>query len=224
MESVLHSTNIITHIVAGTFALIIGFIILIKKKGTLTHKRIGRWFLISMILVVLTGAVGVIIFNRNLFLLVLTTLVGYNTYSGIRIIRTKTNEPKMVDFSAMIFAVVTTLYFLYYLKTIGFYWNPVIIYSTVGYLFMVIAYDLLRYLIPISNYGNLWLYEHTCKMISALGGLLSAFVGTILPDYKPYSQFLPSAIMTIVMIIFVIMTRQKLKKNSKFMVRGGRNQ
>ncbi len=211
----LHSANIITHITTGIFALIIGFVILVKKKGTVVHQKLGRWFVYAVVLVISSGTTGVLIFKRNLFLLVITILVGYNTYSGIRNIKTKTNEFSAIDLLIMIIAIFITFYFIYHLNVIGFYWNPIIIYATVGYLFSVIAYDLFRYCIPKSKYGNLWLYEHSCKMISALGGLLSAFVGTVLPDYKPYSQFLPSILMTVVMIGFLINIKQKLKNKQK---------
>ncbi len=212
MEAILHSANIITHVTTGIFALIIGLIILVKKKGTVAHQKLGIWFVYAVVLIVSTGIIGVFIFKRNLFLLVITMLVGYNTYSGIRVIQTKTNDFSVRDILMMAGAVFITFYFLYYLNVVGFYWNPVIIYTTVGYLFFVIAYDLFRYCIPKSKYGDLWLYEHSCKMISALGGLLSAFTGTVLPDYKPYSQFLPSILMTVVMIVFLISIKHTIKK------------
>jgi hypothetical protein len=100
----------------------------------------------------------------------------------------------------MLFAV---LFFLYYFKTIGMIWAPVIIYSTVGTLLSVIAYDFIRYLIPVSTYGNLWFYEHIYKMIGAFTALLAAFSGTVFPSYKPYSQVLPSVIGVLLQIGFI---------------------
>ncbi|SHK39262.1 DUF2306 domain-containing protein [Chryseobacterium polytrichastri] len=213
MDTLFHTVSIIIHVFCGILALLIGFTLLVKKKGTLFHKKAGLWFAVLMVFIFITGVAGVIIFKRNMFLLVITVLAGYNTYSGIRIVRIKSNVRYWKDIFAMIAAVITTVYFLFYLHSIGFYWDPVIIYSTVGYLFLVILYDISRYFIPKSRYGNLWIYEHSCKMISALSGLLSAFIGTILPHYKPYSQIMPSLLMTLVMIFFVIklftMHRQK---------------
>jgi hypothetical protein len=222
MDTIFHSANIIIHIIAGSAALILGFIILFKPKGTLWHKKAGKIFTCFLILIVITGILGVIVFKRNLFLLVITILAGYNTYSGFRIVRQKSNKFYWPDIFVMIVSVTITLYFLYYLKSIGFYWNPVVISSTVGYLFMVITYDLFRYFIPKSKYGNLWIYEHIAKMMSALGGLFSAFIGTILPNYKPYSQILPSLLMTLLTIFFVIKiilnNRKKLKtKDESFL-------
>jgi uncharacterized membrane protein len=214
MDAYFHSANIIIHVICGTLALLTGFLLLLKRKGTLFHRKAGLLFIFFMILIVVTGIIGVIVFQRNLFLLVITVLAGYNTYSGFRIVKMKSNIFYLKDLLVMTAAVLITLFFLYYLKSIGFYWDPVVIYSTVGYLFLVIFYDGCRYLIPKSRYGNLWMYEHSCKMISALSGLLSAFIGTILPNYKPYSQILPSLLMTFVMVFFIVKiyrTNRKIK-------------
>ncbi|UHO39950.1 hypothetical protein H5J24_07990 [Chryseobacterium capnotolerans] len=114
-------------------------------------------------------------------------MAAYNTYSDFRILKEKSNRFYIKDIVAMLGALAIALVFMYYLKFIGFLWNPVVIYSGVGYLLLVISYDVFRYCIPRSRYGNLWRYEHSSKMISTMGVLLSAFVGTLLPDYKPYS-------------------------------------
>lgn len=90
-------------------------------------------------------------------------------------------------------------------------WSPVIIYSTVGYLLLMIAYDLGRYLIPTKMYGRLWIYEHILKMVSAFTGLLSAFSGTVFPQYQPYSQFIPSILGTLAAICFMIAVSNRKK-------------
>lgn len=210
----LHLSNIIVHVISGTLALITGFLILFKTKGTRLHIRLGYFFCCCMIVVVTTGACGVIIFKRNLFLLLITVLAAYNTYSGFRILKEKSNRFYFKDLLIMLGALSMALAFMYYLKFIGFYWNPVIIYSGLGYLLAVVSYDIFRYFIPVSRYGNLWRYEHSSKMISAMGALLSAFTGTLLPDYKPYSQILPSLLMTLLMIFFNIKIYLRLKKKA----------
>ncbi|MCS4304762.1 MULTISPECIES: hypothetical protein [unclassified Chryseobacterium] len=212
MDTPLHLSNIIVHVISGTIALIIGFLILLKTKGTSLHVKLGYFFVYCMIVVVTTGAFGVIVFKRNLFLLLITILAAYNTYSGFRILKEKSNRFYLKDLLAMLGALAIALVFVHYLKFIGFYWNPVVIYSGVGYLLLVVSYDVFRYCIPRARYGNLWRYEHSSKMISAMGALLSAFIGTLLPDYKPYSQILPSLLMTLIMIFFNIKIYFRLKK------------
>jgi uncharacterized membrane protein len=200
----LHTANIVTHVAAGSLALLCGVVALLTPKGGRRHRQAGRIFLYLLAVVVMTGLFGVFIFKRNAFLLVITLLSGYLGYSGFRIIKLKNNRPHVADIAAAIITLVAALYFLYYLSRIGMMWSPVVIYSTVGYLFVVIAYDLARYLIPARYYRNGWLYEHIVKMVSAFSGLLSAFSGTVFPQFQPYSQILPSVLGTAVYIGFMI--------------------
>ncbi|VAW13507.1 hypothetical protein MNBD_BACTEROID03-2022 [hydrothermal vent metagenome] len=126
-----------------------------------------------MAIVVITGLFGVIIFDVNSFLLVLTLLSGYNGYSGFRVLHNKSNTPKILD--------------------------------------IIIAYDLVRYAIPIKKHTNLWLYEHIYKMIAAFTALLAAATGTIYPDHKPYRQFLPSVFGTLLALGFILYFYRKSK-------------
>ena len=217
MESLtlVHKINIAIHVAAGSFALIIGLIAIIASKGKKLHRLTGRLFLILMSVVIITGLIGVFVFGRNTFLLVITVLSGYMAFSGYRVIKAKSNIPKFTDIFVCLLSLVTVLYFLYYFKSIGMIWSPVIVYSTVGYLFLMIIYDLGRYLIPARKYANLWIYEHIVKMVGAFGGLLSAFSGTVFPQYQPYSQFMPSILCTLIEIGFIIAVYNR-KKHANF--------
>ncbi len=209
--SVIHKINIAVHIIAGSSALIVGLMALIVKKGKKLHRLTGRLFLILMTIVIITGLIGVFVFGRNTFLLVITVLSGYQAFSGYRAIKAKSNVPRFTDIFICLLSLVSVLYFLYYFKSIGMIWSPVIIYSTVGYLLLMIVYDLGRYFIPTKTYGNLWLYEHILKMVSAFTGLLSAFSGTVFPQYQPYSQFIPSILGTLAAICFMIAVPNRKK-------------
>ena len=207
----LHLTNIIVHVTAGSLGLLLGAAALLTRKGGARHRKVGRLFLMVLSVVILTGLIGVFVFGRNTFLLVITMLSAYLGFSGFRIIRSKSNQPRTLDMLVAILTLITVVYFLYYFRSIGMIWSPVIIYSTVGYLSLIIAYDFLRYLIPRERYGGLWLYEHILKMVSAFSGILSAFVGTVLPQYQPYSQFLPSTFGTLIAIGFMVYCYRKSK-------------
>ena len=188
----LHSLNILIHVIAGTTALLLGIAALITKKGGKLHNRFGRLFLWCLFIVVTTGFIGVFVFERNSILLVVTVSSTYYGFSGYRTLQTKSNIPKLTDILAAALSIVAVAYFLYYFKSSGLFWSPVITYSSVGAWVFVVSYDFLKYFIPKNRYGRLWLYEHVYKMISAFTALLSAFSGTVLDDYQPYSQFLPS--------------------------------
>lgn len=211
--SFLHNSNILIHVISGSIALLLGVLALTTKKGGKWHKKIGNYFLILMTIVVLTGLIGVFIFKRNTFLLIITVLSAYYGFSGYRILKTKTNKPKWIDVSVAIASLISVSYFLYYFKSIGMYWSPVIIYSTVGALLLIITYDFVRYLIAKKAYRNMWLYEHIFKMIGAFTALLSAFSGTVFEDYQPYSQFLPSVFGTLLQIGFIVYYIKKIRRN-----------
>lgn len=204
LYSTFHKINIIIHVAAGSLALITGLVALTINKGGALHKQTGKLFLVLMSVVILTGLIGVFVFGRNTFLLVITVLSGYLAFSGYRIIKFKSNKPKLTDVAVCILSMACISYFLYYFKSVGMIWSPVIIYSTVGYFVLIALYDLGRYFIPHKTYKNLWIYEHILKMVSAFSGLLSAFSGTVFPQYHPYSQFLPSVLGTFVAVGFMI--------------------
>ncbi len=211
--TILHLLNIIVHVLAGTLALLLGFIVLMNKKGSPKHRKIGRVFLLLLIIVVVTGFIGVFIFKRNSFLMIITILSAYYGFSGYRIVVSKTNTPKLVDIIIAILSIISVFYFLNYFHSIGLYWSPIIIYSTIGALTIIVLYDFLRYLIPKKLYENIWLYEHIYKMIGAFTALLSAFSGTVLNQYQPYSQFLPSVLGTLLQIGFIIIYLKKYNQN-----------
>lgn len=188
----------------------------VSTKGKKLHTKIGNLFLRLLLIVIITGLIGVFVFNRNTFLLIITVLIAYYGFSGYRVLQTKNNKPKLLDISIAIISLIAVFYFLYYFKSIGMYWSPVIIYSTFGALVMIIVYDFLRYLIPKDTYKNIWLYEHIYKMIGAFTALLSAFSGTVFENYQPYSQFLPSVFGTLLQIGFITYYVRKFKKIKSF--------
>ncbi|MEL6659906.1 MAG: hypothetical protein AAFP77_27635 [Bacteroidota bacterium] len=213
----MHSANIFLHVLTGSLALILGVIALLSRKGGKIHNRSGRYFLWLMAVVIITGLIGVLVFGRHTFLLVITVLSGYVAFSGYRVLQAKTNQPKMLDILVAVVSLAVLLYFLYYMKSIGMFWAPIIIYSTVGALIFVITYDFLRYFIPEEKYRKhrIWLYEHIYKMTSAFGGLLAAFSGTVFDEYQPHSQYLPSALAMLIIFGFMIYVYKSGLKREK---------
>lgn len=189
---IIHHVNIIIHVLAGTVALIVGVIAIITNKDYKRHIRFGRYFMRAVAIVILTGLIGVFIFKRNTFLLVITLLSGYNCFSGIRTIRLRGQKPKLYDVIIPVIVISSALYYLYYIQSIGLFWAPSVIYSTLGALFIVTSYDLAKPFMTVRTRKKAFIYEHVYKMISAFIALASAFLGTVFPQYKPYSQLLPS--------------------------------
>lgn len=203
METI-HHVNIAIHVIAGTAGLLAGLAAAFANKSGRRHVLFGRWFMWSMVVLIITALTGIFVFNRNSFLLVITLLSGYNCFSGIRAMRLNGRRPRALDQVIPVVVLVAALYYVYYIRSTAFYWSPVIIYSTIGALFTITMYDLFKWALPGNTRKKAVLYEHVYKMISALSGMASAFTGTVLSQYKPYSQFLPSVIgFTCIIVIFI---------------------
>jgi len=205
----LHSANIITHVITGTIGLLLGVIAIISLKGGKLHVKSGRWFLRFLTVVCITGIFGIFVFERNTFLILITLLAAYQGFSGYRVLQTKSNQFYWIDLIAIILTASSCAYFLYYFQSIGMIWSPIVIYSTVGWLSVVIIYDLFKYFIPKEKYKRLWLKEHIVKMIAAWSALFSAFTGTVFEEYQPHSQYIPSVIANVLMIYFLIKFSRK---------------
>jgi len=123
----LHQININIHILTGTIAMLLGIVAYITPKGGSLHNKNGRWYLRTMFIVILTSLFGVFIFQRNIFLLVVTALSGYAAFSGYRCLQTKSNAPNVIDISVALLTISTAFYFLYYLEKIGLIWSASVI-------------------------------------------------------------------------------------------------
>ena len=205
----LHLVNIVVHVLTGTLGLLLGVLAIVAAKGKKLHTKSGRWFLRLLSVVCITGLFGIFVFERNHFLIVITLLSAYQGYSGYRILQVKSNAFYWQDLMAAILTISSCFYFIYYFQSIGMFWSPVIIYSTVGWLSAVILYDILRYFIPKNKYKNLWLKEHIIKMIAAWSALFSAFTGTVFENYQPHSQYVPSLIGNLIILYFLIRFSRK---------------
>lgn len=210
--SIIHSTlphtlNVLVHVVFGTAAIGAGLVPIVTRKGGRAHRRFGRIFLACLGVVIVTAVIGVFAFNFRAFLGIITLLAAYNGYSGYRVLQTKAAGPQLRDTAAALGALALVAGFLQYLHAVRVPWAPVVIYSTLGSLVFVSAYDLVRLAFPRRWYGSLWLYEHLAKMLAAYSAVLSAFAGTVLVRWQPYSQIVPSALAVAAMVGFGVASR-----------------
>lgn len=199
-----HTLNITLHVLCGIVALGLGFVQLLSAKGTGRHVLNGRRFVRASWLVVGTAALGLALFRFNAFLAVLTLLVGYWTFSGVRALRIPHTGPTPLDGAVSISALFAAALFVYYLPRVQLPWVPSIIYSTLSTLVAVALYDLARFTFPKRWFPSLGLYEHLIKMIGAHSAMVAAFFGTVLPSLQPFSQILPPLIWSALQVGFVI--------------------
>jgi hypothetical protein len=131
-------------------------------------------------------------------------LSAYTGYSGFRAVKIRFTGPRRGDTLIAFGALAVVGVFVAYLHTVRVPWAPVVIYSTLGALVMFASYDLLRVAFPVRWFARLWLYEHLAKMLAAYTAVVSAFAGTVLVAWQPYSQIIPSALGSLTMLGFLI--------------------
>lgn len=211
MEQV-HHLNILLHVVFGSLALVVGLGPLLTTKGGRAHRRWGQAFLLLAGVVLASAILGLVVFNFRPFLSVIVLLSVYQAVSGYRVLHTRTTGPTWPDgvFSGLF--LLGGLLFLCALPRIHLVWSPVVIYSTLGVLLTMTVYDLSRFGWLAYWQRSAWLYEHIWKMVSTYAALLSAFTGTVLAAYQPYSQFVPSLLGTLVALLFLAQTYRRRQR------------
>ncbi|MDI4634498.1 hypothetical protein J7U46_15670 [Pelomonas sp. V22] len=191
----LHLASLAVHITAGGVAMLIGFAVLARTKGTRQHRRLGRSFGLLALVVCLTATVGTLLFRPQPLLAVLTATVLYQLIGGWRAAHTQARGPGPFDALWTALGAMGGAALLFWLQgTPGGLANPTVLYSTLAALVTVVAYDGLRWLFPPHWHVRLWRYEHAFKLISVQFGMLSALSGNVLRFWYPWPQLLPSVV------------------------------
>jgi uncharacterized membrane protein len=201
----MHNTNIVLHIAIGTFGILIGLWIMLMPKGNALHQKRGRWFLIAIGGVVLTAIIGLTFFRYMPVFAVLTIVIGYQTWSGVRAIKNKQHGPKPMDALVTLLAVVLLSVAGYTLlntpaSQIGAPSMALKIAALSGGV-LLLTYDTLRWTFPRHWHATLWQYEHTYKMIASVSGLVSAVTGNVIRVGQPWSQLLPILFFSILIVV-----------------------
>ncbi len=196
--------NIVIHVFAGTVGLIIGFVLLARKKGDSTHRKWGKIYAFFVFVVCLSAAIGVTAFRFLPLFAVLTVLVFYQLISGWRVIYTKGSGPKLIDGIITFIGIFATVALVPILFANAELANPSVLYSSLGALITILFYDVVRWVFPKNWHKTLWKYEHVYKLVATLFGMVSAFVGNVVRFGQPYSQILPSIIGILIILGFFV--------------------
>jgi uncharacterized membrane protein len=196
-----HLINLGIHVAAGTVALAIGFTLLAKAKGTAWHRRAGRLFCYFTLVVSCSAVVGTIFFRFVPIFAVLSVLVPYQLIGGWRSVYTQDRGPAQVDAVCTLVALAVSVLLIPALRAHPTQ-APVVVYSSLGALASILAYDAVRWLFPRRWYRVLWRYEHGYKLIASIFAMLSALVGNVVRVGQPWSQIAPSAVGVLVIMYF----------------------
>jgi uncharacterized membrane protein len=187
--------NILTHVAVGTCAIGVGFFLLGAAKGTARHRKWGRVFAFLALIVCATAAIGNLFFRFMPVFAVLTVLVLYQLLSGWHVIYTRAKGPDKVDVLLALGAVLAAAgLFPVLIATPGGPTASSVIYSTLGGLVFLIAYDALRWFFPRRWHAALWRYEHIFKLVASMFAMLSAASGNTMKFGQPWTQLAPSVI------------------------------
>lgn len=197
----LHELNILIHVCAGTLAIFIALFAYATQKGGSKHKLVGRIFLLLMTVVIITAFNGVLFFRDRPFLTVVTFLSFYTSYAGFRVLKTKENGFQFIDFMVMSMVLIAAISFVWKMQSANIVWPISVVFSILGHLLLIIAFDMLRYFKPnlISN-PRFWVYDHIYKMTASFGALISAGAGTVLVKWEPFNQIIPAIFTTLWLI------------------------
>jgi uncharacterized membrane protein len=206
-----HTSNLAVHIGAGSIGILIGLAILVLRKGTRTHRRLGQVFAGAALIVSLSATLGLTAFRFMPLFAVLTVLTTYQLISGWRAARLKERGPQAADAALTALAVTATALLLPVLLSASAPGNarPIVVLSTLSALALILFYDSLRWLFPRRWYAWLWRYEHIYKLISSFAALTSAFAGNVLVAGQPWSQIAPSAVGTVLIIGFFVQNARR---------------
>lgn len=110
---IVHQSNILIPVAAGSVVLLLLMLVLFAYNECKCYRKAGLFFLLFRAVVILVGLIGVFIFGRDNFVLLIAILSGYLAYSGYRILQAKSNLPPCIDISAMVFILLSAVYYVY---------------------------------------------------------------------------------------------------------------
>ena len=166
------------HAVSGAIVFIIGLLQIVLKKGGKIHQILGKLYLVSWLVLLVTGA-----YIGSLFIMMLGLFGFYYALTGTRISRLKNEPIQLFDKSIMILGAGTSLYMLY--AAVRLYLNGntsfAIIFSVFGLIFLnSTVQDILKYIYnrkwKKEDLGKMdWYFEHFTRMSISFIAAVTAF-------------------------------------------------
>ena len=209
----LHWTNLAIHIAFGTASLGLGLVAICSSKGGWLHIRAGKLFVYAYLVVVITAAIGLLVFDFRSFLAVVTLLSFYDVFAGYRALQLRGERPRTIDRIASVAGALTPWIFILIMGRLHRPWSPVLTWSILGGLMLMSGYDLLRNVLSIKWLRTVWIQEHLVKMMGAYIAITSAFGGTVFVRYMPWSAIVPSVVGLAVIGGFLIAGPQAWKRS-----------
>ncbi len=203
---------LVAHIISGSLGLLLGTIILLRKKGDTIHKVTGKIFTLAM---VSTGLCAFYLSytHPNFFLFIVGIFTIYLSISGYRMISLKKvhlgQKPKFADTALSILMLICSISF-FYLAVVDFLEKELfgLVFALFGIVSMRLCYtDYKAYTGKITD-KMFGLKNHIGRMTGAYIAAFTAFLvvnNTFLPSVLAWS--LPG----IIGVIFINRSLRKFK-------------
>jgi hypothetical protein len=198
------TANVILHVGAGAFGLVVGLVPLLSVKGGIAHRRWGRYFVAFATVVVGTAVFAVLAGTAPGALVAVTVSAAYQLIGALRALRLRGRAPNAMDALLAVTAIVLSGGLLLSMGSGNASFTPAIGYSTLGYVIAVALYDLSRHFWSSLWSRAIWPLDHGLKMTAVYFAMMSAGAGNILRGLQPCSQILPSSLGMLVMIALAV--------------------
>ena len=149
-----------------------------------------------------TALVGIVAGTAPTALAAVTLSAGYQYVGNLRALALRDRGPGWPDALLAVGAIAIADALLLRTGSATASWPPALAYSTLGYFAGIVAYDLSRHAWPRQWLRRARPLDHGLKMTGMYFAMASAGAGNLLPAWQPWSQGLPSAIGTLVMVVF----------------------
>ena len=209
----IQAINIFTHIISGGLLLVLGLIPMVAVKGSASHKRFGRGYVVIYWVVLFTAVIGVLFFRSPPALMATTLVAFYGFVSGVRALKIKACGPQLLDNLISVMAIAVSLSMLVVMsKNASGAWSPTMGYSVLGFMVTYALYDLSRNCWRKLWMNKLWAIDHGFKLVGSYFALASAASGNLLRDFQPWSAITPTIVGTIVSFLLIYLFIRKSKR------------
>ena len=207
------------HILAGSVALVNGFLALVSIKGKSMHKKSGRLYFYAMSMVFITGII-VASYRFNKFLFLIAFLSYYSVFAGVRILKLKNlhkqQNPIFWDWLAGSLNAIANCIFiglgLYYLFSKGFTSGGTLLSIGFGVGGLLISYTNLKPFIIRPKKAYHWYLSHIGNMMGGYIATFTAFLSTLVTRFDIMNPFLAFALPSLIGIPFLMYWQKQTEK------------
>jgi len=195
---------LILHIIAGITCFITGIIAIVTKKGSRNHVLFGKVYFTAMFIVIVS-AVILSLFRNNLFLLLIASFSFYMAFAGVRSIRNKSLQPKIIDWILLAIGIYTAFVMIWTMNTVLLAFG---IFFAINLLQEIILF--VRVLKKQTLHPRNWLLRHIGMMLGSYIATVTAFLVTNVQNIEP--QWLPWLAPTIIGTPIIAYYTRKISK------------